>query len=68
MANLQNGDLKWFATADLKKYEGDYAIIHKQKVVLYGNDLKQLLVQFRQQYPGETPKIAKIPKEELLVL
>ena len=65
---MGNEDLKWFAKADLKKYEGEYAIILEKQVVMHGKNLKELLAKFRQQYPGKTPKIAKIPKEELLVL
>ncbi len=65
---MENKDLKWFSTADLSKYKGEYAIILDQKIVFHGKHLKEIVKKFRVHYPNKVPKIAKIPEENLLVL
>ena len=65
---MENTDLKWFASADLTKHKGEYVIILDNKVIFYGKNLNDILKQFREKYPDEVPKIAKIPEENLLVV
>lgn len=65
---MPQSDLKWFAKAELNKYRGEYVIILNRQVVLHGLNLKEMLAEFRKKYPHETPQVAKIPKEDVLIL
>lgn len=65
---MTTSDLQWFSKADLRQYKGEYVIIVNKQVVMHGTQLKQLVLSFRKRYPGLVPQIAKIPKEEVLVL
>jgi len=65
---MASKDYNWYLSADLAKYRGEYVIISHQKVVYHGNDLKEMLREFRKKFPEETPTIAKIPEEETLIL
>jgi len=61
-------DYNWYIRTDLGRYRGEYVIIFHQKVVYHGNDLKEMLREFKEKFPKETPTIAKIPEEETLIL
>jgi len=65
---MTSKDYNWFLTADLSKYKGEYVIIFHQRVALHGKNLKKLLKEFRNRHPKETPKIAKVPEGETLIL
>lgn len=65
---MPKSDLKWFAKAELSKYKGEYIIISHKHVVMHGLKLKEMLAKFRQEHPDEIPQVAKIPKEDVLVL
>ena len=58
----------FFLKADLSKYKGLYIAILEDKVVASGENAKQLWEKCKKKYPNRTPTIAKIPKEETLVL
>jgi len=61
-------DFEWFVHNDLRQYMGDYVIIADEKVILSGKSLTKILKEFRAKYPDKTPKIAKIPEEDALIL
>lgn len=61
-------DFEWFVHNDLKQHMGNYVIIADEKVVLSGKSLTKILNEFRAMYPDKTPKIAKIPEEDALIL
>ena len=65
---MASKDFEWFVQNDLKKYSGDYVIIADEKVISHGKSLTKLLKDFRVRYPDKTPKIAKIPEENALIL
>lgn len=65
---MPSKDFEWFVNADLGKYRGEYVIISNGKVVLHGSDASKLLQEFRKKNPNITPKIAKVPTEETLIL
>jgi hypothetical protein len=65
---MTNKDFEWFVQNDLKRYSGDYVIIADEKVISHGKSLTKLLKEFRAKYPDKTPKIAKIPEEDVLIL
>ncbi|PJB98803.1 MAG: hypothetical protein CO078_00785 [Candidatus Nealsonbacteria bacterium CG_4_9_14_0_8_um_filter_36_17] len=57
-----------FAKLERKKYLGNYVIIIDGKVRAWGKDIKKMLQEVRKKYPNKTPLVAKIPKEEVMVL
>jgi len=61
-------EIKWFASADLDKYAGKYIAIIGKKIVASGNNAKDVWNDAKAAYPDKTPTLAKIPKEELLIL
>lgn len=65
---MASKDFEWFVQNDLKGYGGNYVIIADEKVISYGKSLTKILKEFRAKYPDKTPKIAKIPKEDALIL
>jgi hypothetical protein len=65
---MTSKDYEWFIRADMSKYKGKYVLIRNKKVVFSGENLKSLLNKFEKKYPKDTPMIAKIPKDELLIL
>lgn len=65
---MASKDFEWFVKNDLKSYSGDYVIIADEKVMSHGKSLTKLLKDFRAKYPDKTPKIAKIPEENALIL
>ena len=65
---MASKDFEWFVQNDLKTYKSDYVIIADEKVVLHDRSLTKILKEFRATYPNKTPKIAKIPEEDALIL
>jgi len=57
-----------FAKLEREKYLGNYVIIIDGKVRAWGKDIKKMLQEVRKKYPNKTPLVAKIPKEEVMVL
>ena len=48
--------------------ENQYIIIVNGNVVAKGEDIEQMLEKVKQDYPDETPFVAKVPEERVLVL
>ncbi|MFQ6119752.1 MAG: DUF5678 domain-containing protein [Methanosarcinales archaeon] len=65
---MPSKDFEWFVQANLKEYKGNYVIIMDEKVVSYGKSLTKILKEFRSKHPNKTPKIAKIPEDDALIL
>jgi len=57
-----------FLKLDDSKYRDKYVVIVKGKVAGSGMDVERLLKATRHKFPKEIPLVAKIPKEEILVL
>jgi|LGOV01.1.fsa_nt_gb hypothetical protein len=57
-------EIKWFSKANLSKYN---AIVDNE-VVVYGDNAKDVWVDAKRECPEKTPSLAKVPKEELLIL
>jgi hypothetical protein len=68
VTKMVSDNYQWFIKADMSKYKGKYVLIRNRKVVFSGENLKEILNKFEKKYPKETPMIAKIPKDELLIL
>ncbi|KAF5417806.1 MAG: hypothetical protein C5S49_02700 [Candidatus Methanogaster sp.] len=65
---MASKDFKWFVQNYLKTHRGDYVIITDEKVALHDRSLTKILKEFRAMYPDKTPKIAKMPEEDALIL
>ncbi len=61
-------NFKAFMELDESQYVNEYVVIVKGKVVAHGEDAERLLSGVRKEFPQETPLIAKIPPDEVLVL
>lgn len=61
-------EINWFSKADFNKYAGKYVAIIGKKVVAFGENAKKVWEEAKKKFPDKTPTLAKIPKEELLVL
>jgi hypothetical protein len=57
-----------FLKLDKSKFQNKYVIIVKGKVVARGENIEKMLVQVRRRFPGETPFVAKILDQRMLVL
>lgn len=51
-----------------KGLEDKYVVIVKGSVIGKGRDIEKLLSTAKRKYPEETPLVAKIPSEEILIL
>ncbi len=66
--SMTTSDLRWFASMDLHQYKGEYVILADKQVFAHGLNLKEMITTFRKKYPGKVPAVAKINKEDVLVL
>jgi len=51
-----------------KGLEDKYVVIIRGNVIGRGRDIEKLLSLARKRYPKETPLVAKVPSEEVLIL
>lgn len=61
-------EFEFFINNPLTKYEGRYVAILGKKVIESGISAKQVWESARKKYPRSLPTIAKIPKQEVLIL
>jgi len=57
-----------YLNLDKTGFENKYVIIINGKVEAKGEDIENMLEKVRKKYPGNTPFVAKIPDERMLVL
>ncbi|MCJ7577631.1 MAG: DUF5678 domain-containing protein [candidate division Zixibacteria bacterium] len=57
-----------FLKLDKSKFQNKYVIIVKGKVVARGKNIEKMVAQVRKKYPEETPLVAKILDERMLVV
>ena len=59
-----------FAQMPKEKYEGQWVVLLHKKVVANGTarEIKTKLAAIREQHPGETPFIAKVPSKILQIV
>lgn len=60
-------EFEFFVKTDLSKYKGKYIAIVDCKVVASGDNAKNVW-EMAKEKTGKIPTIAKIPKEEALIL
>ncbi len=61
-------EFDFYLKADLKKYEGKYIAIIGNKVVASGTNAKHVISEAKKKYPDKKPTLAKVPKEETMIL
>ncbi len=61
-------EFEFYVKSDLSKYSGKYVAIVGDKVVSSGENAKEVWEQAKKKFPDKTSSLAKIPKEETLVL
>lgn len=64
---MTSKEFEFFVKTDLRKYSGKYVAIVEDKVVASGNNAKKVFEEAKKK-TGKIPTIAKIPKEEALIL
>lgn len=65
---MTSKEFEFYVKADLKEYEGKYIAIVEDQVVASGNNAKQVMEEAKRKYPDKKPFLAKIPREEVLIL
>ena len=68
MPQVKDKNFQAFTKLDRGKYKDNYVIIIDGKVRFWGRDIKRLLKKTKEKYPDKIPLVAKIPKEEVMVL
>lgn len=61
-------EFDFFIHTPLTQYEGKYIAIVGKKVISSGISAKKVWEQAKKKYPRSLPTIAKIPKNEVLIL
>ncbi len=65
---MTSKEFEFYVKTDLSKYSGKYIAIIEEKVVASGSNAKKVLEEAKKKFPNKTPTLAKIPKEEALIL
>ncbi len=63
-----NDTMKWFAKADLKKFESKYIAIVGKEVISSGDDPEAVYSEAKDRYPGEEVILWKVPRKDFLIL
>jgi len=61
-------EFDFFVRSDLSRYRGKYVAMVGKKVVASGDHAKKVWEAARKKHPGKLPTLAKLPREEVLVL
>lgn len=67
MVSMATSEHGWYATADLRKYTGQWVIIKDNQVVLSGENIKKLLKEFKTRFPTSKPFVARVPSKKIAV-
>lgn len=59
---------QWYLKAETSKYAGEWVAIANQKIVAHGDSAFKVRKKASQKHPQTKIALAKIPKEELLIL
>jgi len=58
----------YFIQADTSKYRGEWIAIADQKIIAHGQDAQSVRKKAQRKHPRTKIALAKLPKEEVLVL
>lgn len=64
---MPSQEFEFYVKADLKLYEGKYVAIVGDKVIASGYNAKEVFDEAKKK-TGKIPTIAKIPREDALIL
>lgn len=64
---MASKEFEFYVKTDLSKYKGKYVAIVEDKVVASGDNAKEVFEEAKRK-TSKIPTIAKIPKEEALIL
>ncbi len=65
---MASKEFEMFLKTSMHEYEGKYVAIVDDKVAASGENAKIVWTEAKKRFPDKTPTIAKIPKEETLIL
>ena len=65
---MPSNDYEWYVKADLSNYKGKYVVIIDKKVVASGDNAKMVLDFVDAKYPNKRRLLAKVPRDEILIL
>lgn len=65
---MASKEFEFYLKANLRKYEGKYVAIVDDRVVASGDNAKEVLDEAKRKFPLKIPTLAKIPREEALIL
>lgn len=65
---MKSKEFEFYVKTDLSKYSGKYVVIVGEEVVASGENAKKVLEEVKRKFPDKIPTLAKIPKEEALIL
>lgn len=66
--NNTTPNYQYFLKTDTSRFRGQWIAMSKNKIVAHGKDAKHVYEQATKKYPSTSISLAKVPKEELLVL
>ena len=61
-------EFEFYLKADLRKYVGKYVAIIGKHVVASGDNAKRVLDEAKKKFPVKKALLAKVPREEALIL
>ncbi len=64
---MKSKEFEFYVKTDLSKYKGKYIAIVEDKVVSSGENAREVWEEAKRK-TGKIPTLAKIPKEEALIL
>lgn len=64
----ENPDFQFFLKTNLDRYKGEYLAISGGQVVAHGDNASEVMKEALRKCPDKTPTLAKLPKDEILIL
>lgn len=61
-------EFEYFVNANLSRYKGLYVALLGKRVIASGNNAKNVWQAAKRKFPNKMPTLAKLPKEEVLIL
>ncbi len=65
---MKDKSYEFYISNNLAEYSGKWVAIVDEQVVASGDNAQTVLAEALKKYPDRMPALAKIPKEELLIL
>ena len=62
-----NQNYTFFMSSNLKEYVGKWVAIENDKIVAYGNSVKEVIAEARQKIRGKRLFISKVPEKTAMI-